>query len=55
MVRVPATRTLENSLRRVGFCHVAGADEAESGGVDGGHGCGTSPERKLRGWGKCGR
>ena len=31
MVRVPATRTLENSLRRVGFCHVAGADEVGRG------------------------
>lgn len=31
MVRVPATRTLENSLRRVGFCHVAGVDEVGRG------------------------
>ena len=31
MVRVPATRTLENSLRRVGFVHVAGVDEAGRG------------------------
>jgi ribonuclease HII len=31
MVRVPATRTLENSLRRVGFVHVAGCDEVGRG------------------------
>jgi len=31
MVRVPATRTLENSLRRVGFVHVAGVDEVGRG------------------------
>src|SRR3990167_5940107 len=31
MVRVPATRTLENALRRVGFCHVAGVDEVGRG------------------------
>ena len=31
MVRVPATRTLENSLRRVGFLHVAGVDEVGRG------------------------
>lgn len=31
MSRVPATRTLENSLRRVGFCHVAGVDEVGRG------------------------
>ena len=31
MVRVPATRTLENSLRRVGFVYVAGVDEAGRG------------------------
>lgn len=31
MVRVPAMRTLENALRRVGFCHVAGADEVGRG------------------------
>jgi ribonuclease HII len=31
MVRVPATRTLENSLRRVGFCNVAGVDEVGRG------------------------
>ena len=31
MARVPATRTLENSLRRVGFVHVAGVDEAGRG------------------------
>jgi ribonuclease HII len=31
MVRVPATRALENALRRVGFCHVAGADEVGRG------------------------
>ena len=30
-MRVPATRTLENSLRRVGFCHVAGVDEVGRG------------------------
>jgi ribonuclease HII len=29
--RVPATRTLENALRRVGFCHVAGVDEVGRG------------------------
>jgi ribonuclease HII len=27
MVRIPAMRTLENALRRVGFVHVAGVDE----------------------------
>ncbi len=31
MVRVPATRTLENALRRVGFCRVAGVDEVGRG------------------------
>src|SRR5437667_3008981 len=31
MVRVPSTRTLENSLRRVGFVHVAGVDEVGRG------------------------
>ena len=31
MVRVPALRTLENALRRVGFCHVAGVDEVGRG------------------------
>ncbi|MGE0449135.1 MAG: ribonuclease HII [Vicinamibacterales bacterium] len=31
MSRVPATRTLENALRRVGFCHVAGVDEVGRG------------------------
>lgn len=31
MIRVPATRTLENALRRVGFCHVAGVDEVGRG------------------------
>jgi ribonuclease HII len=31
MSRVPATRTLENSLRRVGFVHVAGCDEVGRG------------------------
>jgi ribonuclease HII len=31
MVRVPAPRTLENALRRVGFCHVAGVDEVGRG------------------------
>src|SRR5262249_3478359 len=31
MTRVPAMRTLENSLRRVGFVHVAGADEVGRG------------------------
>jgi ribonuclease HII len=31
MTRVSATRTLENSLRRVGFIHVAGTDEAGRG------------------------
>jgi ribonuclease HII len=31
MVRVPAHRTLENALRRVGFCHVAGVDEVGRG------------------------
>jgi len=29
--RVPATRTLENALRRVGFCYVAGVDEVGRG------------------------
>src|SRR5579862_1890067 len=31
MTRVPATRTLENALRRFGFCHVAGVDEVGRG------------------------
>jgi ribonuclease HII len=31
MVRTPAMRTLENALRRVGFCHVAGVDEVGRG------------------------
>src|SRR5881296_967521 len=31
MTRVPAMRTLENALRRVGFVHVAGVDEAGRG------------------------
>ena len=31
MTRVSATRTLENALRRVGFCLVAGTDEVGRG------------------------
>jgi ribonuclease HII len=31
MVRIPAMRTLENALRRVGFVHVAGVDEVGRG------------------------
>jgi len=31
MVRVPATRTLENALRRIGFVYVAGTDEVGRG------------------------
>jgi ribonuclease HII len=31
MARVPAMRTLENTLRRVGFVHVAGVDEVGRG------------------------
>jgi ribonuclease HII len=31
MIRVPAMRTLENALRRAGFCHVAGVDEVGRG------------------------
>jgi ribonuclease HII len=31
MTRVAAMRTLENALRRVGFCHVAGVDEVGRG------------------------
>ena len=31
MIRVPAMRTLENALRRVGFVHVAGVDEVGRG------------------------
>ena len=31
MARVPATRTLENALRRVGFVYVAGCDEVGRG------------------------
>jgi ribonuclease HII len=31
MSRVPAMRTLENALRRMGFCHVAGVDEVGRG------------------------
>jgi ribonuclease HII len=30
-MRVPAMRTLENALRRIGFCHVAGVDEVGRG------------------------
>src|SRR3989442_4969852 len=30
-MRVPAMRTLENALRRVGFAHVAGVDEVGRG------------------------
>src|SRR5436309_5566676 len=30
-MRVPAMRTLENALRRVGFVHVAGVDEVGRG------------------------
>lgn len=30
-MRTAATRTLENALRRVGFCHVAGVDEVGRG------------------------
>lgn len=30
-MRTAATRTLENALRRVGFCHVAGCDEVGRG------------------------
>src|ERR1700730_13594436 len=31
MTRVPAMRTLENALRRVGFVHVGGVDEVGRG------------------------
>ncbi len=31
MARVPAMRTMENALRRMGFCHVAGVDEVGRG------------------------
>ena len=31
MTRVPATRTLENALRRVGFMYIAGTDEVGRG------------------------
>src|SRR5439155_116775 len=31
MPRIPAMRTLENALRRVGFVHVAGVDEVGRG------------------------
>jgi ribonuclease HII len=31
MVRIPAMRTLENAMRRAGFCHVAGVDEVGRG------------------------
>jgi ribonuclease HII len=31
VTRIPATRTLENALRRVGFVHVAGCDEVGRG------------------------
>ena len=30
-MRVPAMRTLENALRRAGFCYVAGVDEVGRG------------------------
>jgi ribonuclease HII len=30
-MRIPATRTLENALRRAGFCYVAGVDEVGRG------------------------
>ena len=31
MTRIPAMRTLENALRRMGFCYVAGVDEVGRG------------------------
>ena len=35
MARVSATRTLENALRREGYCHVAGVDEVGRGAFAG--------------------
>jgi ribonuclease HII len=52
MTRVPAMRTLENSLRRVGFVHVAGADEVGRGCLAGPVVAGAvvlHPERHISG------
>jgi ribonuclease HII len=52
MVRVPATRTLENALRRVGFVHVAGVDEVGRGCLAGPVVAGAvvlHPERHISG------
>jgi ribonuclease HII len=52
MVRVPAMRTLENGLRRVGFVHVAGVDEVGRGCLAGPVVAGAvvlHPDRHVRG------
>jgi ribonuclease HII len=52
MTRVPATRTLENALRRVGFMYVAGADEVGRGCLAGPVVAGAvvlDPDRHIQG------
>jgi ribonuclease HII len=52
MGRVPATRTLENAMRRVGFVHVAGVDEVGRGCLAGPVVAGAvilSPDRRIPG------
>src|SRR4029450_13173699 len=56
MVRVPAMRTLENALRRVGFCYVAGVDEVGRGCLAGPVVAGAvvlHPDRHTPGGGGC--
>jgi ribonuclease HII len=51
-MRVPAMRTLENALRRLGFCHVAGVDEVGRGCLAGpvvAAAVVLHPERHVRG------
>lgn len=52
MTRVPATRTLENALRRAGFVHVAGVDEVGRGCLAGpvvAAAVVLHPDRRIRG------
>lgn len=52
MSRVTAMRTLENALRRVGFCHVAGVDEVGRGCLAGpvvAAAVVLHPDRRIRG------
>src|SRR4029078_11455848 len=54
MVRVPAARTLENALRRVGFVYVAGVDEVGRGCLAGPVVAGAvvlDPDRHIAGGG----